>query len=58
MCTALYLVHSDEFADTGYVGTWSQCELDPSHATDTHEGEEAVWSDTMPGAVQAWPADV
>ncbi|WP_424921052.1 MULTISPECIES: hypothetical protein [unclassified Streptomyces] len=50
MCTALYLVHSEEFADTGYVGTWIQCELDPSHATETHEGEEAVWSDTMPGA--------
>lgn len=26
--------------------------------TDAHEGEEVVWSDTMPGAVQAWPADV
>lgn len=58
MCTALHLVHSDEFADTGYLGAWIQCELDPSHTTDAHEGEEVVWSDTMPGAVQAWPADV
>lgn len=57
MCTALYLVHTDQFADTGQLGMWIQCDLDPNHATDTHEGEDIVWSDTLPGAVRAWPAD-
>ncbi|MFI6874914.1 hypothetical protein ACIBL6_15890 [Streptomyces sp. NPDC050400] len=57
MCTALYLVHTEEYVDTGQLGTWVQCELDACHPADTHEGEDIEWSDNQPGAVMAWPVE-